>query len=237
MAELLQFPNAAALAREAALRFVLAIPPRQEFLVALSGGRISKSFYEQIVVEVRARSRLIDHVHFFFADERCVPSTNPDSNFLTARQSLFDPLQIRAEQTHRVHGEVDDAYAVQEAEAELCRIATINSEGQPVLDLIILGMGEDGHTASLFPGEPQSLVNDPRVYRAVTAVKPPPRRITLGYAPLRAAKEIWVLASGSGKEAALRQVLSEVDARKPALPLARVLASNPKSLIFSDIQP
>src|SRR5205809_939196 len=149
--------------------------------VALSGGRIAKTFYDAIVQIVRSESRHVDHIHFFFADERCVPPTDPESNFLTARQSLFDPLHIRTEQIHRIHGETDDTYAAQEAEAELCRIAPLASTGQPILDLVILGMGEDGHTASLFPGESDTLVDDSAVYRAVTAVKPPPRRITLGY--------------------------------------------------------
>lgn len=233
---ILQFENAQALAAEAAKRFVAAIPPRAPFHVALSGGRISKAFYEAIVQQVRATGQNVDHVHFFFADERCVPASHSDSNFLTARQTLFDPLQVRAEQTHRIHGEVDDQFAAQEAEAELCRIAPLDSSGQPALDLVILGMGEDGHTASLFPGEGADLLADARVYRAVVAVKPPPKRITLGYAPLRTARELWVLASGSGKESAFRQVQAEITSGKPQLPLSRVLLNSSKFLIFSDIR-
>lgn len=229
--ELLKFPSAADLASEAARRFVKAVPPNGELLIALSGGRIAKSFYDGIVFEVRERGLNIDRVHFFFADERCVPPTDPESNFLTARQSLFDPLHIRAEQIHRIRGEASDDYAAQEAEAELCRIAHMDGEGQPILDLVILGMGEDGHTASLFPGEPAELMADRRVYRAVTASKPPPRRVTIGYGPLGVAREVWVLASGQGKEGALRQVLSGTS----DLPLGRVLRGRSKSLIFSDI--
>src|ERR1051326_5684962 len=162
-----QFSSAQSLAEAAARHFVDSIPDRAPLLVALSGGRISKTFYDAIVAQVRSERRNIDHVHFFFADERCVPATDPESNFLTARQSLFDPLQIRAEQTHRIHGEVDDTYAAKEAEAELCRIAPMDSTGQPIRDLVILGMGEDGHTASLFPGEAEIFLSDPAVYRAV----------------------------------------------------------------------
>lgn len=228
-------PDQRAVAEAAARHFVDAIPDRAPFHVALSGGRIAKVFYEAIVRIVREEQRYVDHVHFFFADERCVPPTDAESNFITARQFLFDPLQIRSEQIHRIHGETDDTYAAKEAEAELCRIAPIDSSGQPVLDLVILGMGEDGHTASLFPGEDESVVNDSAVYRAVTAVKPPPRRITLGYAPLKAAAELIVLASGTGKEAPLRQIAAEIASQRPSLPLARVLVSNPKFLIFSDI--
>src|SRR5207244_660095 len=141
------------------------------------------------VVESRRVAKKWHQTHFFFADERCVSPTDPDSNFLTARQFLFGPLQLRAEQTHRILGEVDPTYAAQEAEAELCRLAPMDGNAQPILDLIILGMGEDGHVASLFPGKPPEKINDPAVYRHVIAPKPPPNRITLGYAPILAARE------------------------------------------------
>ncbi|HUS34811.1 MAG TPA: 6-phosphogluconolactonase [Verrucomicrobiae bacterium] len=226
----------ATIAGAAAKHFVSAIPMRSPWHVALSGGRIAKAFYEAIVAEVRSTSRYIDHVHFFFADERCVPPDSADSNFLTARQSLFDPLHIRAEQMHRIHGEVDDDYAAKEAEAELCRVAPLNNEGQPILDLVILGMGEDGHTASLFPGEPESLLNDTAVYRAVTAVKPPPRRITLGYSALRAARQLVVLVPGTGKEVILQAVLDQVSANNSQMPLARVLHGHNNAVIFTDVE-
>jgi 6-phosphogluconolactonase len=229
------YPSTQLLAEAAARHFVDAIPDRAAFHVALSGGRIAKTFYDAIVSIVRSEHRHVDHIHFFFADERCVPPTDPESNFITARQSLFDPLHIRSEQTHRIHGETDDAYAAQEAEAELCRIAPLDANGQPILDLVILGMGEDGHTASLFPGESESLVKDTAVYRAVTAVKPPPRRITLGYAPLRVARQLVVLASGKGKEAILREVLNQISLGALKLPLARVLHGHKNAVVFSDV--
>jgi 6-phosphogluconolactonase len=228
------YPSAQLLAEAAARHFVEAIPIRAAFHVALSGGRIAKTFYDAIVSIARSEHRHVDHIHFFFADERCVPPTDPESNFITARQSLFDPLHIRAEQIHRIHGEIEDAYAVKEAEAELCRIAPMDANGQPILDCVILGMGEDGHTASLFPGEPEGLINDGSVYRSVTAVKPPPRRVTLGYAPLQVALQLIVLASGKGKETILREVLHEVSQDAPKLPLARVLHDHANALIFSD---
>ena len=232
---ILKFSSSQILAEAAARHFIDAIPDRAPMHVALSGGRIAKSFYDAIVKAVAAESRNVDHIHFFFADERCVPPTDPESNFITARQSLFDPLHIRAEQIHRIHGETDDTYAAKEAEAELCRIAPMDPSGQPILDLVILGMGEDGHTASLFPGEPESLIKDTAVYRAVTAVKPPPRRITLGYSPIKAARQLVVLASGKGKETILRQVLKEISEASPKLPLARVLHGHENAVIFSDI--
>jgi 6-phosphogluconolactonase len=235
MSSLKVYPSAQSLAEAAARHFVDFIPERAPFHVALSGGRIAKTFYEAIVNIVRSEQRHVDHIHFFFADERCVPPTDPESNFITAKQSLFDPLFIRAEQIHRIHGEVEDENAAKEAEAELCRIAPLNNEGQPILDLVILGMGEDGHTASLFPGESDALIHSNAVFRAVTASKPPPRRITLGYAPLKVARQLIVLVSGHGKADVLCRVGEEMSEKTPKLPLARVLLSNRNSLIFTDI--
>ena len=125
--------------------------------------------------------------------------------------------------------ERDEAFAVQQAEAELCRVAELNEQGQPELDLVFLGMGEDGHVASLFPGDTEAL-ETLAVYRAVTGPKPPPRRITLGYPALAAAREVWVLASGEGKKEALQASLEPTG----NTPLARVLQSRSNTEIFTD---
>ena len=179
----------------------------------------------------RAKQVLPVGVHFFWADERCVPPNDAESNFHLAHQHLFSPLKIPNDHVHRVCGEETPDFAAREAEAEVCRRAPLNPEGQPVLDLIFLGMGEDGHVASLFPGEAESLVADKTVYRAVkNSPKPPPKRITLGYAAIAAARQVWVLASGAGKAAALRESLGS----SGQTPLARVVQSRPHTRIFSD---
>jgi 6-phosphogluconolactonase len=198
------------------------------FGLALSGGRIARTFYQAI--RVLAKTDDFQNVHFFWADERCVPASDPENNYATARQYLFEPLRIPEETIHRIRGEVDPKYAVEEAEAELCRLMPLTDMGQPILDVVILGMGEDGHVASLFPEEPIEMVADPRVYRKVTATKPPPDRITLGYQPIVVTKEVWVLASGRGKTEALTRV------RKGdrALPLARVVAERTGTMIFHE---
>ena len=105
----------------------------------------------------------------------------------------------------------------------------MDSEGQPKLDLIFLGMGEDGHVASLFPEDKEALESK-AVYRVVTSPKPPPRRITLGFPALAAAHEVWVLASGEGKAEALRQSQSP----KGNTPLAKVLRDRTHTEIFTD---
>jgi len=100
-----------------------------------------------------------------------------------------------------------------------------------VLDLIFLGMGEDGHVASLFPGAPDEVVRSKSVYLAVVASKPPPRRITISYGTIAAAIQVWVLASGAGKEHALRESMSP----NGRTPLARVFQMREKTTLFTDI--
>lgn len=206
----------------------LAIP----FGIALSGGRIAKPFYQEIVQAVGDRKGLFENVHFFWADERCVAPSDPESNLPVARECLFVPLEIPSENIHRIRGEDSPQWAVKEAEAELCRLMPLNSAGQPVLDLVILGMGEDGHVASLFPAEGAEWIDHPAVYRKVVATKPPPDRITLGYGPIIAAREVWVLASGSGKKQAFGGLI-QMD---PALPIVRVVAARTRTLVFQDIE-
>lgn len=234
--ELVSFANDGELARTAAAAWLdeiqLANRSGAAHRVALSGGRIARTFFSAVRKLSLARKLSFAHVQFFWADERCVPPDNPESNFRTARELLFAPLKIADDQIHRIRGEESPEFAAIEAEAEICRIVPLNHDGQPVLDLIFLGMGEDGHVASLFPGEPESAMASKAVYRSVTATKPPPRRITLGYAAITAAQRVWVLASGSGKEGALRQSLGP----SGETPLARVIKSRQQTRIYTDIQ-
>lgn len=234
--QLQQFPSADTLAQHAAQLWVTEVEAAgrrgQSHLVALSGGRIALKFFEATVATARQRGVSFAPVHFFWADERCVPPDHADSNYRVANQLLLEPLGIAAGQIHRLRGEVPEARAVRAAAGELSRLASINSSGQPVLDLVLLGMGEDGHVASLFPDEADAAVESADVYRGVLARKPPPRRLTLGYGVIAAAKAVWVLASGQEKEAALRDALR----LGGATPLGRVLEHRSNTLILSDVQ-
>lgn len=199
------------------------------FTIALSGGRIAIPFYEAIVKQSAEAKVSWEKVHFFWADERCVPSDSAESNYRGAYVSLFHPLQTSNENIHRIYGETEESYAVSQAEAELCRICPLDAEGMPIVDLVILGMGEDGHTASLFPAEPMEMVNDLEVFRAVTATKPPPQRITMGYQVVIRAKEAIVLATGAGK----KQILERVLGGDETLPLARIIDRRPITQFYT----
>jgi 6-phosphogluconolactonase len=214
--------------------------------VALSGGRITHKLFTSVVNLVREGRRVGDpnfrdggtpslpsNVHFFWADERCVPPDDPESNFKLADELLFAPLKIPANQIHRIRGEDSPAVAVKSAEAELCRIVPLNAAGRPVLDLVFLGMGEDGHVASLFPNAPAEVVNHPGPFLFIeNSPKPPPRRISLSYAAIAAVRQAWVLISGAGKEKALRESLD----LSSKMPLAKVIGLRQKTLIFRQIE-
>lgn len=200
--------------------------------VALSGGRITHKFFNATVEQANPRAVSFENVHFFWADERCVPPTDPDSNFKLANELLFLPLKIAAERIHRLHGEDLPSAAVQNAESELCRLVPPGENGQPALDLVLLGMGEDGHVASLFPNTGPEALNCAASFLVVeNSPKPPPTRISLSYAAIAAARRVWVLVSGAGKADALRRSL------RPGhpTPLARVLHSRTETTIFLEI--
>ena len=194
--------------------------------VALSGGRITQKFFAAVVALSRARGMSLAGVHFFWADERGVPPKDAESNFRMADELLFQPLRIAAENVHRIRGELPPAAAAELAVRDLSAVTA-------QLDLVFLGMGEDGHVASLFPGEAAAERANPAVFRAVTnSPKPPPNRVTLGYPAIAAARQVWVLASGAGKEAALRESL----ATPGETPLARVLRGRSNTRLFTDIR-
>jgi 6-phosphogluconolactonase len=198
--------------------------------VALSGGRITGKFLAAVVEQSRARKISLSQVNFFFADERCVPPTDAQSNFKLVNDGLFAPLNILPEKIHRLRGEDGPEAGAKQAEAEIRKIVGANSHGQPVLDLIFLGLGEDGHVASLAPEESENMMADPAVFRGVhNFAKPPPERITIGYQTIAAARQVWMLASGAGKEQAMR------DSFAGKTPFGRVLKMRSGTRIFSDI--
>jgi len=228
------FPDATRLAEAAASAFLTAMAGASGASsaqhVAVSGGRIARAFFETVALLSRDKGMEWNGTHFHWADERCVPPEHPESNYALAHESLFSRIHIQPDQVHRIRGEEPPEVAARQAAETLARWVPKNSQGQPSLDLVILGMGEDGHVASLFPGGLPPDQADPS-YRAVVGPKPPPNRVTLTYPALLAANRVWVLASGAGKAEALRTSLT----KGGTPPLGWVLANREETLVFSDI--
>jgi 6-phosphogluconolactonase len=200
--------------------------------VALSGGRITQKLLAATLDQATSRKISLDRAHFFWADERCVPPADPQSNFKLVNDGLLAPLKISPDKIHRLRGEEVPEAAAKHAEAEIRRVLGANPGVQPVLDLIFLGLGEDGHVASLAPEEPESMMFDQAVFRAVhNFAKPPPDRITIGYQTIAAARQVWMLASGTGKEQPLRDSLAP-DGKTS---FARVLKLRQSTKILTDI--
>jgi 6-phosphogluconolactonase len=201
MPEIVVLPDLDALAREAADRFVAlarsAITSHGRFTVALAGGSTPQLLYEQLVTQPIAWP----HVHVFWGDERCVPSDHPDSNFGMAQRDLLSHVDIPAQNVHRLQGELDPVQAAQRYEAELHAVFGT----QPRFDLILLGMGADAHTASLFPGTP-ALHEQQRWVVAHYVDKLQANRLTLTPPIINDAANVIFLIAGADKAAALRSV-------------------------------
>ena len=195
------------IASAAAERFV-SLRPRT---VALAGGSTPRPLYERLAT--CSFSWL--ETHIFFGDERCVPPGHEASNYRMAREALLSKVPATV---HRMPGETCDAGAYEE---ELSKVFGL---GLPQLDLVLLGLGEDGHTASLFPGDPALDVTDRWVVRVE---RPDYARLTLTLPVLSAAKAVVFLVSGASKRAALQQLLSGAD-----IPAARVRGRD--QLIIAD---
>jgi 6-phosphogluconolactonase len=182
---------------------------RGRFTVALSGGSTPKAVYRLLAGEVGGfRSRVPwDKVHFFWGDERHVPPDHPDSNFRMAYETMLSRVPIPPSNVHRIPAENPDAgKAAEEYEQSLGEFFALTSGQLPRFDLILLGMGSDGHTASLFPGADE-LHEQTRLVAAPWVEKLDARRITLTPPPLNNAAHVIVLVSGEEKAEALRTVL------------------------------
>ncbi len=231
--DLKPFDSDSALAKAAARDFVALIDQAGKegpFLVGLSGGRITKQFFNFTVEEIKSRGTSIGMLHFFWADERCVPPDHPDSNFVLANDHLFKPLGIATANLHRLRGELPQSDAVVHAIAEFRQIAGPKKH----LDIVLLGMGEDGHIASLFPNATKETIECAAPFLSINnSPKPPPDRLSLSFAALKAAREVWVLASGNGKENALRLSLKP---GTPETPLGRLLQMRERTTVYTELK-
>lgn len=192
-----------------------AIAERGRFAVALAGGSTPKATYE-ILARDHAEDVDWPNVHAFFGDERTVPPDHEDSNYRMARETLLDRVPIGS--VHRMRGELppDEAAAVYEED-----LGQFFGGEFPVLDLVMLGIGPDGHTASLFPATAALGVTD-RLVVANPVTKLDTTRLTLTVPVLNAAREVRFLVAGAGKAEALAEILEgDADPREYPAKLVR----------------
>jgi 6-phosphogluconolactonase len=209
------FADPAALALAAATRIVAAaadaIAARGRFRLVLAGGETPRQTYDVLAGDELARRVDWARVEVFWGDERCVPPDDPRSNYRMARESLLDRVPIGPENVHRIRGEADPARAAHAYEEGLREV---------VPDLVLLGLGMDGHTASLFPGHAAVRERTRRVVAEyVETVEG--WRVTMTPPLFNSARAVAFLVSGTGKAGPLRQVLQGT--RPPDLLPARAI--------------
>jgi len=208
-------PTAAALAGAAAELVAgaaaRAIDADGRFVMALSGGSTPRATFEQLAREPLASHVQWSRVQVIWGDERCVPPGDAESNYRMARETLLDHVPVPAANIHRIRGEDDPASAAESYEREL-RTLLRTPEGAPSLesgrriDLALLGLGDNGHTASIFPHS-RALDEHERWAMAECVDASPPWRVTLTAPLLDAAASVLFLVSGAGKAEVLKEVV------------------------------
>jgi len=207
--EIRVYPNAGELARAAAELFVTlareAIAAWGRFTVALSGGSTPRATHQHLASPTLASQVDWAHVHIFWGDERCVPLDHEHSNYRMARETLLDHVPLPPGNVHRIRGEEAPEWAAKATEIELRAFFGKT----PRFDLIYLGLGDDGHTASIFPGTSAVREETQWVVAQEHNLPPPPliSRITFTPSLLNAAANIAFLVAGTGKAERLKEVL------------------------------
>jgi 6-phosphogluconolactonase len=207
--ELIICRNAEELDRKAAARFVRLVQPAardsDRLTVALSGGSTPKALYSLLVTAEYRGQVQWSHVHLFWGDERCVPPDHPESNCRMVQESFLSKINIPESNVHRMAGEKEPKTAAAEYEAELRKFFRLSGGVLPRFDLILLGLGEDGHTASLFPGT--AVLDDrERLVASVFVEKLGAHRLTLTLPVLNNGADIIFLVAGQSKSAILKEV-------------------------------
>ena len=221
--EVVVHPDAAALAEATAARLLVRLLDLQSLRsplhVVLTGGTVGIATLRAVAASPVRGAVDWSGVHVWWGDERFVPADSPDRNELQAREALLDALPIPADNVHPIPAErpvLDEHTAAAVYAAELARHSTAavpEATGQappavPEFDVLLLGVGPDGHVASLFPGhatlrdESRTVVGEP------DSPKPPPRRVSLTFPAIRTAREVWLVVAGEDKADAVARALS-----------------------------
>ena len=189
-------------------RISAAVQARGRCYLALAGGETPRGCYRRLAQPPYQRELPWSAVYVFWSDERQVPLDDPASNFAMAKAALLDHVPARSDQIFPLTGDPTPAL----------RKVPAYDRGIPWFDIIHLGLGEDGHTASLFPGSPALQERQALVYAVHDAPKPPPDRLTFTLPVINAARAILFMVQGAAKREALARVLQ----RDPALPASHV---------------
>ena len=191
--------------------------------VALAGGSTPKALY-RLLASPAYRDRVDwKRVHWFWGDERCVPPDHADSNYRMAMAAMLEPLGIGSEMIHRMPADADDLESAAETHAETIREhVAADSSGVPVFDVVLLGMGPDGHTASLFPGS-AGLEETEKLVVAHHVPSQDTNRMTMTYPLIRNARDIVFLVTGANKAVTLAEIFSPEN--KSTLPSAALRPS------------
>lgn len=179
--------------------------------VALAGGETPRRAYELLAELVEDWAG----IELWFGDERCVGPDDPESNYRMVAATLLARAPIDPGQVHRIPGELGPHEGARAYAAELCDRVPRDENGTPVLDVVVLGLGPDGHTASLFPGG-EELDSQDIAVPVLRAPKPPPERVSLSLIVLRAARRCVMLATGASKADAVAAVIAGPDRHVPA---------------------
>jgi 6-phosphogluconolactonase len=202
------FPDLETLSRGAAVFFselsANVLAAQGKFTVALSGGATPRRFYSFLGENPFRRDISWKQVHFFWVDERCVSRDHPESNFKLFADTVFSHVDVPDKNIHRIKGEIGPDQAAQEYEQEIRTF--FGASSWPIFDLVVLGAGEDGHTASLFPGG-ETLREYDRVAIPVHLEPPKLNRVTLTIPVLNHATQVLFLASGPAKSGVVREIL------------------------------
>lgn len=210
------------------------------FTLVLSGGNTPQRLYRHLA-ENYARRLPWEQIHLFWGDERCVPPMHPDSNFRMAFDALIASVRIPYENVHRISGEnaADEKGAAASAaayEQELRRFAHKVGLGPTLsFDLLLLGMGEDGHTASLFPGSP--VLTEKHLW--VAAAQAPPNysvthRVTMTLPLINQAQRVFLLAAGAAKRPLIQMIQQDADQAASNYPVARVKPVHPPTWFLDE---
>ena len=208
--EIYKFPGIAELAAQLAADFKAAAEEKaaagERLIVALSGGHTPKSFFEVLAAPPYRDSVPWDNVIFFWGDERCVPPDNDESNFKMTNLALLSHIPIPEPNVHRVLGENPPEEEAERYAEVIKNFVPSAGNGFPRFDWIFLGMGDDGHTASLFPGAP-TLEEREKICVVATHPQTGQKRVSVTFPVLDNGARVSFLVAGADKEPVLRQIL------------------------------